>query len=84
MPDEPDDLADAHTWTTDAFGNRVLIGLTPQETQELLELRRRWWKRQLSKAARLRMRELTDKHERERLQVIGAEIAIRTYKPKIN
>ena len=67
-------------WTTDAHGNRVLYGLTVEETKfherflrtRTTEERRRRLGEEL-KARRLRFLELHDKHELARRQAALAE-----------
>lgn len=75
-------------WTTDAHGNRVLVGLSEQETGEYLAYQRdraerRRGGRAADSKARGRWLQLHEKHERARLAVIGAEVELR-HKPTIN
>lgn len=75
-------------YTSDIEGRRVLVGLDYQETQEYLGLKRKSLTDDFSKSARVyssveerracqkREIELYEKHERARLQVLGAEIAL--------
>jgi hypothetical protein len=70
-------------YTTDLEGNRVLYGLTFQETQELHGLRRYFWTDRGSRETRLRRKELTDKHDRAVSEVIGAQIEMQ-HKPQIH
>jgi len=78
-------------WTTDAHGNRVLYGLTVEETEfheaylrtRTTEERRRRLREQL-KARRLRFLELHDKHELARRQAALAEAEKRTANPSID
>jgi hypothetical protein len=76
-----------------AHDNRVLVGLTLEETQELErleELRRRWWNDHMSNdgtrphasaeerdVARARRLELIAKHDRARIERVAAEIVAR-------
>jgi hypothetical protein len=94
---EENELTDfLRAYTTDAHGNRVLAGLTPEETAEFKELRLKSLKDHLSdkaspyasfeerKAASARMAELQAKHDRGRGELLGAEHELRADKPTIN
>lgn len=78
------------SYTTDAHGNRLLVGLSPQETAELKELRRKSLRYRLLRSGRYshedkkRFVELHEKHEAARLQIIGAEIELENTKPTKN
>ena len=88
--------AEMRSWTSDAYGNRVLVGLTLKETEELTALRKKWLEDHLlengsayasaaeRQAANARAIELEEKHERARVQVLGAEHELRVDKPPIN
>lgn len=92
---DPDPDGFFRAWSTDAQGNRILVGLTPEETQWYLDFRRKDFRHRLSgnffpwqsvkdmKEEKSRWLELNNKHELARRQVIGAEIALRD-NPTIN
>src|SRR5688572_9857203 len=90
MGDELDDLGKfgEERYTTDVHGNRVLYGLTLEETREFEELMRNWWTDRRTRdgklsylsfeqrdAARARRTELRNKHDLVWLEVIGAQLA---------
>jgi len=76
-------------FVTDEKGRRVLAGLTPEETTELLVLRKKWLddhqegvpspfrSKEEHLAARKRERELHDKHEAARVKIVAAEYLTR-------
>jgi hypothetical protein len=78
------------SYTTDAHGNRVLVGLSLQETAELKELERKSLRSRLlqsvpfSDEEKGRLSELLKKYECARLQVIGAEFELEKTKPTKN
>jgi endonuclease III-like uncharacterized protein len=85
-----------HVWTTDSYGNRILRGLTKEESEEYESIRARVNKTMLEDDAfpwasvdemrreRRRWVELHEHHEAARLSAIGAELELRRDKPTIN
>lgn len=72
--------------TTDTEGNEVMVGLTLDETLIMLEHNRRFLAgdRDRSEAGRESYLRLHEKHERARLQVLGAENELRNYKGEVH
>lgn len=72
--------------STDQEGNEVMVGLTLDETLRMLEYNRRFLanERDRSESARADYRALQQRHERARLQVLGAENELRNLKGKIH
>jgi hypothetical protein len=83
-------------WTTDIYGNRILRGLTKEESDEYQSIRARvsktmreddafpWASVEEMRRDRRRWVELHDHHEAARLSAIGAEIEMRRDKPTLN
>lgn len=83
-------------WTTDAHGQRIMRGLTVEETTWYQQYRAKrsdyhfkktsfpWASVAEMNAERDRWLALHDKHEIARLQAIGAEVELREAKPSIN
>jgi hypothetical protein len=82
VPIDPDDFFRA--WTTDAQGNRVLVGLNADETAEYLAYREDCLKNREDTRQRGRWIDLLDKHELARIAVISAENELRVQKPVRN
>jgi hypothetical protein len=82
-------------WTTDIYGNRILRGLTKEESEEYQSIRERVsrtlredeafpWVRSRRCRDRRRWTQLHDYHEAARMSAIGAEIELRRDKPTLN
>jgi hypothetical protein len=83
-------------WTTDVDGNRILRGLTKEESEEYQSIRERvsrtlredeefpWDSVEEMRRDRRRWAELHDHHEAARMSAIGAEIELRRDKPTLN
>ena len=83
-------------WTTDVYGNRILRGLTKEESEEYQSIRERvsrtlredeefpWGSVEEMRRDRRRWAELHDHHEAARMSAIGAEIELRQDKPTLN
>jgi hypothetical protein len=96
MPEEENDEDFFRKWTTDAHGNRVMRGLTADETAwcneyEAKRLRYRtdrrcfpWNSVDEMHDEQDRWRSLHDKHEPARIAAISAEAELRVAKPKLN
>lgn len=91
MPKEETHEEFTRRWTTDARGNRVLRGLTLEETEfhESYLASRRTGERSTWPSGELRKRrarflELADKHEVSRLEAVVAERRLRVDKPTLN
>jgi hypothetical protein len=65
----------------DEQGREVLVGLTIEETEELMGHYRRFPKERVPDREKQRFRELHDKHEKARLEVIGSEAYLRSHEP---
>jgi hypothetical protein len=81
-------LVMARALSKDEEGREVLVGLTLDETSFVMERRRRFLaaigtgeRDRRDPASRDRFRELSEKHEKARLAVIGAEIDLRNENP---
>lgn len=77
--------------STDHDGNEILVGLTVEESTWYIEHNRQWLAERLddsapnkSREGRVRHRELHEKHERARFQILGAEHVLRTENPTRN
>jgi hypothetical protein len=81
--DERASLSAMRAITTDGHGREVLVGLTVEETEFCMERSRRFLKGQRDRDGRKKYLELRGKHERARLQVLGAEIEARNEKPTL-
>lgn len=68
-------------WTTDAHGERVLVGLTAEETKAYLDHKEAWFNGSDRRDNRERWLELHDRHEAARLAVVSAEIEVRENNP---
>ena len=89
MTSEIDSIDFLRMWTTDASGNRVLAGLTLEETAFYVAYQQRRINdsdahHRADRAEGTRFLELHDKHERVRLQVVCAEAERRENDPSIN
>ena len=83
-------------WTTDIYGNRILRGLTKEESEEYQSIRARvnktmredeafpWGSVEEMRRDRRRWAELHDHHEAARMSAIGAEIELPRDKPTLN
>ncbi|MFD1988335.1 hypothetical protein ACFSOZ_38605 [Mesorhizobium newzealandense] len=83
--------SDMHGLSTNEQGEKILAGLTVEESIFVVEHRRRDLAYRLDdlaprppKADRLRHQQLADKHERARVQVLAAEHELRANKPTVN
>lgn len=79
-------LTDTRSLATDKDGNEVLVGLTLEETLFYLNygeqrLSQRSQNKRPDKDDRRRYLALHEKHEIQRLQVLGADIELRNEKP---
>jgi hypothetical protein len=70
---------------TDAQGREILVGLTLEETAEVMERKRKFARgvRDHDRKRKKRFLDLMKKHEAARLQVLGAEIQRRNEKPTL-
>jgi hypothetical protein len=95
MTSDPSDEDFFRIWTTDSSGNRVMRGLTKEETEEYRALQERFlqsrrsdefpWPSVADRSRDLtRKIELHDKHEIARIGAVAAESELRTDKPTIN
>lgn len=74
-------LSEFRAITTDAQGREILVGLTLEETAFYMAHVRAAVTGQPDRAGKKKYVELNKKHERARLQVLGAEIELRNDKP---
>lgn len=74
-------LTEMHSLATDTEGNEVLVGLTLEETAFLMEHRRKFAAGDRDRENRARARELSDRHQVARLQVVGAIIEKTNFSP---
>ncbi|MEJ8846368.1 hypothetical protein [Variovorax rhizosphaerae] len=81
--DEVAYLTEMRALGTDARGDRVLVGLTEEETDFYVNHGRRRvaGDRDHSPENKRRYLELFEKHERVRLAIIGGEVQLRTENP---
>jgi hypothetical protein len=83
-------------WTTDIYGNRILRGLTKEESDEYQSIRERvtqtmrddqafpWDSVEQMRRDRRRWAELHNHHEAARMCAIEAEIELKRDKPTLN
>ena len=74
-------LTESRALTTDSHGRELLVGLTLDETEVLMNHRRKFWRGDRDRANREYCLQLNRKHELARLEVLGTEIYVRTEKP---
>jgi hypothetical protein len=74
-------LMEIRAITTDSKGQELLVGLTLEETAFCMEHRRRFLTPDRDREGRARYLELMERHEKERLSVIGSEIQLRNEDP---
>jgi hypothetical protein len=60
------EFPDRRSWTTDKNGNRVLVGLTRQETEEFAELNANWWKDRTRKDGRRSYSSMIEKRAQDK------------------
>lgn len=84
-------LTEMRGLTTDLQGNEILVGLTVEESIWYMEHNRQWLAEHMddsipnkSREGRQRHRELHEKYQRARFQVLGAEHVLRTENPTRN
>jgi hypothetical protein len=83
-------------WTTDVYGNRILRGLTKEESDEYQTIRERvsrtmreheefpWDSVEDMRRDRRRWAQLHDSHEAARMSAISAELEFKRAKPTLN
>lgn len=70
--------------STDAQGREILVGLSFEETQALMEHRRKFLTGNRDRDNQRYFMQLRDKHELARLAVLGAEHELKSDNPTIN
>lgn len=75
-------LAEMRALTTDVEGREVLVGLTAEETAVYMAHSRARLAGKPFRAGSKKYLGLREKHERARLEVLGAEIFVRTETPQ--
>jgi hypothetical protein len=74
-------LTENRALTTDSQGRELLVGLTADETEALMNHRRKVSQGDRDRTNRKYCLELHHKHELARLEVVGTEIYVRAEKP---
>lgn len=70
--------------TADSSGREVLAGLTREVAEFYMQDSRDWLPGRSNRGNRARYLQLNEKHERERLAVIGAEVQLRNETPPLH
>ena len=77
-------LSEMRAISTDSQANEVLVGLTLEETALYMAHSRAFLTDERDRTNRKKYLELHDKHEKARLEVLGAEIYVRNERPPLH
>jgi hypothetical protein len=82
--DERAGLRESRALNTDSQGRQILVGLTLEETAEVMEHRRAFRRGEQRHENKKRISALVEKHEAARLEVLGTEMALKRSNPPIH